>query len=315
MKRYLLFDAGCSLCTEIAKRVEEASDGWLEARSLREPEMQQLLDRAKPGWKWEPTLVEVDGDEVRVYQGVRMRIQMVRKLGVRRAWRVIEEVQEAIQSMTVDVGRRRFLEKASGIIASGIILGIPSMKPTRSVTDISHHGHPLQKILLKDGEIVKDPSVKRWIINSADLKTIGKIVNFSTSDGVFYQYVLDNDTKMWLSAFPVDDKGFVLYNRLSRPLGWLQSECMFFEYSLDGGADLKFAIVNGKPVMLDMEGSSCGECTSAGFYFSCTACKRILPGCCRDCGSFPPPAKYACYALCYIACCEWGSTCCSCFGA
>ena len=35
MQRYLLFDSGCSKCTEIAREVEQATHGWLEARSLR----------------------------------------------------------------------------------------------------------------------------------------------------------------------------------------------------------------------------------------------------------------------------------------
>ena len=84
MKRYLLFDSSCSLCTEVARRVEEAAGGWLQARSLRDPEMRALLDKAKPGWKWKPTLVEVDGDDVRGYQGFRMRVRMMRGLGVER---------------------------------------------------------------------------------------------------------------------------------------------------------------------------------------------------------------------------------------
>lgn len=32
MKRYLLFDSGCSLCTQLARDIEFESDGWLEAK-------------------------------------------------------------------------------------------------------------------------------------------------------------------------------------------------------------------------------------------------------------------------------------------
>ncbi len=59
MRRYLLFDSGCSKCTEIAQAVEQAAQGWLEARSLRDPAMQRLLDAARPDWRWEPTSLEV----------------------------------------------------------------------------------------------------------------------------------------------------------------------------------------------------------------------------------------------------------------
>jgi len=113
MKRYLLFDSGCSLCTEVARRVEEAAGGWLEARSLRDPEMQALLDKAKPGWKWEPTLVEVDGDEVRVYQGFRMRLRMVQGLGPVRAVQVARLVAHSGGPVLgVNWGRRDFLRRS-----------------------------------------------------------------------------------------------------------------------------------------------------------------------------------------------------------
>ncbi len=48
MPRYLLFDSGCSKCMEIARDVEQATQGWLEARSLRDPGMQSLLAQARP---------------------------------------------------------------------------------------------------------------------------------------------------------------------------------------------------------------------------------------------------------------------------
>ena len=124
MKRYLLFDSGCSLCTEVAKRVEEASDGWLEARSLREPEMQQLLDRAKPGWKWEPTLVEIDGDEVRVYQGVQMRVRMIGGLGVQKSWEIVRFIQDGEISQ-VNMDRRKFFGYVGGTLGSLLFLGLP----------------------------------------------------------------------------------------------------------------------------------------------------------------------------------------------
>ncbi len=124
-KRCSLFDSGCSLCTEVARRVEEAAGGWLEARSLRDPEMQALLDKAKPGWKWEPTLVEVDGDGVRVYQGLRMRVRMVRGLGVRKAWDIIKSIYQAnIQLQRVDEGRREFIAKTGSLLGGALLLNV-----------------------------------------------------------------------------------------------------------------------------------------------------------------------------------------------
>jgi len=150
MKRYLLFDSGCSLCTEVARRVEEAAGGWLEAWSLRDPEMRALLDRAKPGWKWEPTLVEVDRDEVRVYQGLGMRVRMVRGLGVRKSLAVAKEVQKASGLMVeVDWERRRLLKAMGGLVGAFVLLGInPKWAPLKVKTHRSRH--PLEDVIVKE---------------------------------------------------------------------------------------------------------------------------------------------------------------------
>ena len=46
---WLLYDSGCSVCAALAREVEARSGGRLGVRSLREPEVQALLDRARPG--------------------------------------------------------------------------------------------------------------------------------------------------------------------------------------------------------------------------------------------------------------------------
>ena len=65
MIRYLLFDSGCSTCSTLAKGIARESGGLLVMRSLRDPRMQALLEQARPDWQWEPTLLEVDGEDVR----------------------------------------------------------------------------------------------------------------------------------------------------------------------------------------------------------------------------------------------------------
>ena len=44
MERYLLFDSGCSLCSNLAQSVQAESNGMLTARSLREPAIQTILN-------------------------------------------------------------------------------------------------------------------------------------------------------------------------------------------------------------------------------------------------------------------------------
>jgi len=51
IERWLLFDSGCSVCAALAWEVEALSGGRLQVRSLRDPEVQALLDRAHPGWR------------------------------------------------------------------------------------------------------------------------------------------------------------------------------------------------------------------------------------------------------------------------
>ncbi len=72
-ERWLLYDAGCSVCAALAREVEALSGGRLRVRSLRDPEVQALLDRARPGWRWEPMLVEVEGERMQVLAGLSMR--------------------------------------------------------------------------------------------------------------------------------------------------------------------------------------------------------------------------------------------------
>lgn len=87
-KRYLLFDSGCSECTEIAHSVEQETEGWLTMRSLHEPEVQELLSQARPDWKWEPTLLEIDEGKTLVFTGLAMKTRMLMGLGPRRLARL-----------------------------------------------------------------------------------------------------------------------------------------------------------------------------------------------------------------------------------
>ena len=62
MERYLLFDAGCSVCHHLAHAIEEAAAGKLKARSIRDPQVREWLDRAYPaGWEHQPYLVTGGG--------------------------------------------------------------------------------------------------------------------------------------------------------------------------------------------------------------------------------------------------------------
>lgn len=126
MHRYLLFDSGCSQCTEIAQAVEQAAAGGLEARSLRDPAMQRLLAQACPHWRWQPTLLEVEGERVRAFTGLALGLRLMRVLGLRRARRPAKLVGRLsappVHAEPANPGRRRFLRQLAAVT---LILGWP----------------------------------------------------------------------------------------------------------------------------------------------------------------------------------------------
>jgi hypothetical protein len=117
MDRYLLFDSGCQACRDLAAEVEEAAGSWLRARSLHDPQMRALLDRARPGWRWEPTLLIVDGESLRAYTGAALAGRLITGVGPRRAARIARLTERAARQRVGD-NRRRFLRISGGAVAS-----------------------------------------------------------------------------------------------------------------------------------------------------------------------------------------------------
>lgn len=122
MERFLLFDSGCSLCSQLADIVEYESNGWLTARSLREPTMQSLLNKANPNWQWKPILMEVQGENIRTFTGLQFQMRLLTGLGPRRSWRITQALYQASsssqQTNRVGVGRRSFLRRSGAVLAA-----------------------------------------------------------------------------------------------------------------------------------------------------------------------------------------------------
>ncbi len=130
--RYLLFDSACTTCSKLARAIEQETGGWLTARSLREGAMQTLLEGARPGWRWEPTLLEVDGAHARAYTGAALRVKLLLGVGPRRTWRVAQLIQRAgvpllrpaqVAEGETRIGRRRLLERGAALFAGAALLG------------------------------------------------------------------------------------------------------------------------------------------------------------------------------------------------
>lgn len=128
MERYLLFDSGCSKCTQLVHAIECEVDGPFTIRSLRDPAVQELLDKADPDWRWEPTWLEVKGETVRVYTGLAMGLRLVQTLGPRRALRLIKLVNRYSVSFRepIDPNRRYVLKQSiSAFVTLVLLLGWP----------------------------------------------------------------------------------------------------------------------------------------------------------------------------------------------
>jgi len=136
MQYYLLFDSGCKFCKQVAMQIESKIGGQIKVRSLREPEIQSMLNKIKPRWQWEPMLLEVDQTEAVAYSRIQMQIRLVRQLGIRQAWEVAKIVQKSTSLQTYHTPSRRNFFKTAGGLLSGIALwGINSPVAKTSSTD------------------------------------------------------------------------------------------------------------------------------------------------------------------------------------
>lgn len=114
MERYLLFDSKCLQCSQVARTIEGYCDSWCAVRSLHEPSMQELLVKANPLWKWEPTLLEVQGADVRIFTRAALRIHLLRELGPRKAWQLLQAIgKTSLPSSPTGAERRHFLKRGS----------------------------------------------------------------------------------------------------------------------------------------------------------------------------------------------------------
>ncbi len=141
MKRYLLFDASCMKCGKLARAIEKDVNGWLTANSLRDPEMQALLNLARLDWRWQPTLLEVESNRVTAFTGISLVRKLVKDLGLKQTLHITQLIHQMNSpSPSIDLGRRHFLGQAGVVLSSLAILGIPG------TSSLSHILLPQTKI-------------------------------------------------------------------------------------------------------------------------------------------------------------------------
>ncbi|SDS60235.1 bacteriocin fulvocin C-related protein [Jiangella sp. DSM 45060] len=124
----LAFDASCGTCREISAAVARAAEDRLEVLPLRHPDVEGWRRRAGDP-EWAPTLLRVDGDEVRAWTGARLAVPLARRLGPRTSAAVLRALgrlrREAAgrpldRSGTLD--RAGFLRLGAGaVVAAGMV--------------------------------------------------------------------------------------------------------------------------------------------------------------------------------------------------
>jgi hypothetical protein len=142
------FDAGCMTCSELARRIEERVGNKLEVLSLNDPFMarwrEQALGKDAP---WVPTLVEVEGDAIRAWTGVRMGARLSRALGPLATWRVMQVLGEANDELELvdsvaaraasGLTRGQFLKGVGGAAVAISILGGTGKLPASAEATVS----------------------------------------------------------------------------------------------------------------------------------------------------------------------------------
>lgn len=135
MDRYLVFDAGCSTCRDLADAIQDAVGPKLLAINIRDDRAKELLRRAFPdGYRFVPYLVTVDRHQrVHAWTGTALAIRLAWLMGPRHAWRAWTRARNLGISLSGHrqpndhgMSRRNFL-KVSTAIASA--LGLASLFP------------------------------------------------------------------------------------------------------------------------------------------------------------------------------------------
>jgi len=89
MNHYLIYDASCSTCTQLATTVESMVEDRLEILNIHSKEASNLLNKVYPeGWRHAPYLIYHASDRIRAWTGIHAALRLSLLLGPRAAWKV-----------------------------------------------------------------------------------------------------------------------------------------------------------------------------------------------------------------------------------
>ena len=142
MDRLLVFDAGCSVCSNLANTVQDAAGGKLKVIDIRGDEAKSLLDRAHPqGWEWSPYLLTVRRGQVQPARGLNAAARLGLLLGPRKAWHVwslarrsgVHVPPGSILPFDNHASRRSAIKLAASLAAAVGLLSLRSIPSTSAV--------------------------------------------------------------------------------------------------------------------------------------------------------------------------------------
>lgn len=282
MERYLLFDSGCSLCTQLARDIEKESDGWLAAHSLGDPEMQKLLDEAKPDWQWEPTLVQIEHEEIQVFTGLLLRGWLLLKLGPKRAWHIAQIVSQQKISSKTNLERRKFLRQGSALLFA------LALWPRRGTAQA---GELATANVANSVEVVSDDKTY-WIqkaLHSAELQIIAATndFNFDPDEATVIQNTRPNGRQEVVVKFTAPNGDFVNYGELSS--GYLRSRGGYYRKENETTYRLVALVINGESANLGEGQLTVMQDCSGG-----SGCEFEERSFCRPCGNYIRPTIEQC---------------------
>lgn len=186
-ERYLVFDAGCSVCNSLAEEIADAAGGKLTPISIREEKAKALLDRACPdGWIRAPYLVVAGKGPVRAWTGLAAAARIATLIGPRKAWRIWSAAQRAgvripsggSGTISTLASRRRLLKVGTAFAGA---IGWTAFQQSRSIEPISAQPGPC--------EFYQCFSVDSWCTDPCSLGTYNGYINiiaYECWDGPYY---------------------------------------------------------------------------------------------------------------------------------
>ncbi|QWF85839.1 hypothetical protein [Amycolatopsis sp. CA-230715] len=85
MSYFLVFDAECAPCTQVAAAIRDLKIENLSVVSRTDPSVRQAFERSGRDVPGVPALVRVEGNRVRCWTGMALRVRLARLVGVHRA--------------------------------------------------------------------------------------------------------------------------------------------------------------------------------------------------------------------------------------